>query len=87
MKLRQLETNTLGHLYLHSMPGRNEPLSTFIEQIKAEGITRIICLNSDEEIKTKSPDYFHAIQQDCLPVERTAFPILDFGSAEDWDAF
>lgn len=87
MKLRKLDTNTPGRLYLHSMPGRYEPLSTFIEQIEFEGINHIICLNSDEEIQTKSPDYFHAIQEGGLPADRTVFPILDFGAAEDSDAF
>ncbi|MDF7800023.1 protein-tyrosine phosphatase family protein [Pontiellaceae bacterium B1224] len=87
MRLRKLETNTPGTLYLHSMPGRYEDLSSFIERIEAEGISHIICLNSDEEIKTKSPDYYHAIQRGGIPVKRTTFPIPDFGVAEDQEAF
>jgi len=87
MKLRKLETNTPGRLYLHSMPGRYEPLSAFFKQIEAEEITHIICLNSDEEVLSKSPDYFHAIQRGQLPVKRTVFPIMDFGIADDLHAF
>ena len=35
MRLVKLPNTILGHLYLHSMPGRNEPIEEFFAELKA----------------------------------------------------
>lgn len=87
MKLRKLETNTPGHLYLHSMPGRYEAIALFISGMEQLGISRIVCLTSDEEIDRKSPDYLKALRDGRIQKERTVFPICDFGVPEDREGF
>lgn len=87
MKLRKLETHTPGHLYLHSMPGRYEPLAGFLAETQRCGIGQIICLTSEEEIHRKAPQYFQAIHNNGFPIPRVAYPITDFGIPADTDAF
>jgi len=87
MKLRTLQTNTQGILYLHSMPGRYEALEQFWKALNANQIASIVCLASDKEIKKKSPDYATAIAEGRIPVERICFPVPDYGTPEDAEAF
>lgn len=87
MNLRHLKTNTSGSLYLHSMPGRYETIGQFIATAEELGISLVICLNSDEEIQLKSPDYYQALRSSRFPVKRKAFPIIDFGVADNTEAF
>ena len=87
LKLRKLETNTPGTLYLHSMPGRYEPIADFLAAIKQQGIMQIICLTSDEESEEKSPDYAKAIAEKRITAKRVCFPIPDFGTPKDMVAF
>ena len=87
MKLRKLQTHTPGHLYLHSMPGRYEPLAHFLSEAQRCGIERIICLTSEAEIRQKSPEYFQACNEGGFPIPRVVFPIPDFGVPADKGAF
>jgi len=84
---RKLETNTNGNLYLHSMPGRYEPLKSCFEVIEQLGISQIICLAPNEEIEKKSPDYATAIAEDRIPAKRICFPVPDYGIPEDIEGF
>jgi len=74
-----------GRLYLHSMPGRYESWSNFISSANALGVTHILCLTPDEEIKKKSPDYHQALRVGGCPFIIYRFPIKDYGipSASD----
>ena len=68
-----------GRLYLHSMPGRYESWSNFISSATALGVTHILCLAPDEEIKNKSPDYHQALIVGEHSFKIYHFPIKDYG--------
>jgi protein-tyrosine phosphatase len=87
MKIRTLKINTLGRLYLHSMPGRYEELGQLWDALKAEEVTQIVSLASIEEIRLKSPEYAKAIAEEHIPAERISFPIPDYGVPSNIDAF
>lgn len=76
-----------GRLYLHSMPGRYEPLEASFAEVARLGIDRIICLVPPAEIEAASPSYAQAIEEGRLPCHREAFSIPDFGVPEDRRAF
>ena len=76
-----------GALYLHSMPGRYEPLSASLAEIADKNVAAIICLTPLEEIEEKSPEYAAAIAAGTIPVERVAMPIEDYGVPQDTAAF
>ena len=82
-----LPRDVSGSLYLHSMPGRHEPLSTSVTEIENKEIDIVISLTSLEEIRQKSPDYANAIDDNSLGIERMKFPIIDFGIPQDSIAF
>lgn len=63
----KLPASCPGQLYLHSVPGRNEPLSEFVAEAVAKQISRIVCLINMTEIETTSPDYGVAIGTNTLP--------------------
>jgi protein-tyrosine phosphatase len=85
--MRQLQTNTPGSLYLHSMPGRYEPMTEFISDLQYLNIARIICLTAADEILRKSPVYLDAIHSGELATEHITFPVPDFGVPDDVNAF
>jgi protein-tyrosine phosphatase len=70
-----------GRLYLHSMPGRYESWSDFVSSATALGVTHILCLAPDEEIKNKSPDYHQALIVGEHSFKIYHFPIKDYGIA------
>ena len=72
-----------GKLFLSSMPGRFEPLEILFREIKAAGVTHVVCLVSDEEIARKSPDYLAAIRANGFPATLWRFEIPDFGMPEN----
>ena len=76
-----------GSLYLHSMLGRYDPLSTSVSEIEEKEIDIVVSLTSLEEIRQKSPDYANAIDYNFLGIERMEFPIIDFGIPQDSIAF
>jgi len=82
-----LSSDLSGSLYLHSMPGRYEPLSTSVSEIEKNEIDIVVSLNSLDEIREKSPAYANAIDENSLPFNRLEFPIVDFGIPKDSVAF
>gem|GEM_PF-605175 len=44
-------------LYLDAMPGRYAPLDNWIAEVAENRIDVVVCLASDDEIRSKSPDY------------------------------
>lgn len=76
-----------GVLYLHSLPGRYEPLATVFTECKVLGISTIICLVPQDEISVKSPDYAQAIENHDFPCRLLWFPIADFGVPDDPASF
>lgn len=82
-----LPDDTAGEVYLHSMPGRNEPLAEVSEAIRARGIMRVISLAPLEEIREKSPQYAQLIERGAHGWQQEIFPIEDFGVPIDEDAY
>jgi len=82
-----LPRDVRGSLYLHSMPGRYDSLSTSVSEIEEKEIDIVISLTSLEEIRQKSPEYANAIDDNSLGFERMEFPIIDFGIPHDSIAF
>src|SRR5437588_13121576 len=76
-----------GTLYLHSMPGRFEPLDDTWREIKAQHVTQIVCLAPLEEIEPKSPMYAHALVGQSVPVLVVHSPIADRGVPADPKGF
>lgn len=78
-----LPDDVKGRLYLHSMPGRFEPLQESLDEIQRRGIAQVICLASMNEIKGKSPDYARLLSNGGTPWRQVMFPIVDFGVPAD----
>ena len=76
-----------GRLFLDSMPGRREPLERTWDQVRAEGVSAIVCLAGTDEIRRKSPDYAQALAKGATPCPVTVFEIRDFGVPKDRDAY
>ncbi len=82
-----LPPDVSGRLYLHSMPGRYEPLQATRDAVRMRGITQVVCLVSLDEIEGKAPDYARAVQRNHLPWQQVMFPIVDFGVPSDRASF
>jgi len=76
-----------GKLFLHSMPGRYEPLDHTWEQLKAQRIAAIVCLARNDEISVKSQAYSRALRDGSTPCPVIRFEIPDYGVPEDRDVF
>lgn len=89
MSLRpvQLPADVPGQLLLTAMPGTMTPFPAIISDMQEAGVKALVCLNGDTEIQMRSPDYWAAIQAKSLPFDHVRFPILDFGTPKDIDAF
>lgn len=72
-----------GRLYLHSMPGRYEPLQATLDAVRMKGISQVVCLTVLEEIDGKAPEYARALRRGDLPWQQHMFPIVDFGVPSD----
>ena len=86
MRRVELPADVKGRLFLHSMPGRNEPFVTARESIVGNGVKHVVCLTPDEEIRDKSPEYADAIANG-LPWRHVSLPIPDFGIPDDIHSF
>lgn len=84
---RKVELETPGTLFLHSMPGLQEPFEICYQALEAASIQRIICLNPMEELQNKSPEYATAITNGTLPCELVQFPIGNFGVPQEKKPF
>ena len=76
-----------GRLLLHSMPGRFEPIQSFLAEAKQEGINCILCLVADGEIERKSPDYRTLLTDGEFAKCVVRSPIEDFGVPRDRQGF
>lgn len=83
----ELPTGVEGRLYLHSMPGRYEPVEHAISEIQRLGIARIVSLAPISEIRGKSPTYATAVEAGSLPCAQVIVPIPDYGVPENPDEF
>jgi protein-tyrosine phosphatase len=81
-----LPGNVRGRLFLHSMPGREEPFASARRAIVNEKIDRVVCLTLPEEIEEKSPEYAKAIATG-VPWRQLAHPIPDGGISDDVAGF
>ena len=82
-----LPSGVKGRLFLHSMPGRREPLESVWQEVARQGISCIVCLAGREEVDSKSSDYGRALSERRVPCEVRSFPIPDFGVPDDEAAF
>ncbi len=83
----RLPSDLAGSLWLHSMPGRYEPLEQAWEQIRSHAVQAIVCLAGPEEVRAKSPLYAAALEAKTVPCSVESFPIPDFGVPGDREAF
>ncbi|WP_077966611.1 protein-tyrosine phosphatase family protein [Ensifer adhaerens] len=78
----RLPSGIAGTLWLGPMPGRLRPFGDDMDDLRAQKITRIVCLTPPAEIEAKAPGYAAALGGGMdVPVVR--FPIADFGVPGD----
>ena len=78
MRRVELPGNLEGHLFLHSMPGRYEPLEEFLTDIVLKNISCVVCLSSSEEIRERSPAYARFLAG-TVPWEHITYPMWNSG--------
>ncbi|MBB3194205.1 protein-tyrosine phosphatase family protein [Roseateles terrae] len=78
-----LPDDVSGRLWLHSMPGRRESWSDFLDQARHQQLNLVVCLNPLDEVEALSPQYFKAIQAGRLPFRWMHLPMLNFGLASE----
>jgi len=76
-----------GELYLHSMPGREEPLAEFTDRASGACIEEVLSLSAVEEIERRSPEYARALKDGLLPFRVSVCGIADFGVPSDKAVF
>ena len=76
-----------GTLFLHSMPGREEPLQAAWAEASRQEIKGIVCLTGSHEIRAKSPDYATAMDTGSVPFEMLCCEIPDYETPSDREAF
>jgi hypothetical protein len=76
-----------GRLYLHSLPGRYEPLTEFEKWLAECSVSRIVCLVPLDELRWKSPGYEDFLARTPYVGKLHYFPIPDFQSPEDEAGF
>lgn len=82
-----LPTGVSGQLFLHSMPGRQEPLGEVWEEVHVREITAIVNLAPDDEVRKKSPEYRKALAAATVPCEVWPLAVPDFAAPTDDAAF
>jgi protein-tyrosine phosphatase len=82
MRRVELPETLEGHLFLHSMPGRYEPIEEFLTDIVLKNISCVVCLASPDEIRHKSPAYA-TLLAGPVPWEHIAFPIRNLGTSDE----
>lgn len=89
MLFREIEPSgeIKGRLYLHRMPGRQEPLDDAWAEITRLGISALVCLAPMDEVREKSPQYAQALEQATVPCTVWRFPICDNQGPDDDSAF
>jgi hypothetical protein len=86
MKFREvkLPVSVTGKLYLHSMPGRYEPLAASWSEADRLGVDIIVCLAPLDEIKKKSGEYANAIEAGQVCYDFRWLPVRDYKSTWWW---
>ncbi len=74
MRRVELPGNVEGHLFLHSMPGRYEPIEEFLTDIILKNITCVVCLASPDEIRQRSSAYARFLAG-TVPWEHITYPM------------
>lgn len=82
-----LPADVPGALYLHSLPGRHEPLDACWREARRLALAAVVCLVPDDEILALSPEYHAALARAATPCEVWRFAIVDFGTPDDRDGF
>lgn len=82
-----LPDSARGALWLHSMPGRCEPWSRFVEEAESARLDLVVCLTPRHELASLSPAYDAALRAGTLPVRWQHLPMRDFGLADNRAAF
>lgn len=68
-----------GSLYLAAMPGRYEPMETFLQRMDCLAIHTVVCLTPLDEIRERSPGYYRLITTEGYYWEMIQIPVPDFG--------
>lgn len=76
-----------GNLFLHSLPGRYELLTEFLEAAKQHRIDLLVNLVSIAEAREKSTEYAEALEKQSLQFQVCSFPIEDYGVPADKEAY
>ncbi|HHX64458.1 MAG TPA: phosphatase [Chloroflexi bacterium] len=76
-----------GTLYLHSMPGRCEPMDNWLQAVRDHKISHVICLAPPDDVRNESPRYADLLESNGLRCPHRLFPIPDFGVPADRGAF
>ena len=72
-----------GHLLLHHMPGRREPLVRVWQEITETRIGSIVSLAGLDETRKTAPEYANAIVNGSVPCDRIEFAFPDYGVPDD----
>jgi len=76
-RLAELAATKPDRLYLHSMPGRYEPVEEFLGAITERNIRCVVCLAQPAEIRQKSPAYTALLTG--MALRTIGHPIVNFG--------
>ena len=74
MRRVELPETIRGHLFLHSMPGRYEPIEEFLTDMAENKISCVVCLASPDEIRQRSSAYA-TLLAGMVPWEHITFPM------------
>lgn len=80
-RLRQVRLDDVveGGLFLCEMPGSCADLSEYETEMRARGVTRVLCLAPLEEVRRKSPKYAEKLQDGRFGWPVDFFAIRDYG--------
>jgi protein-tyrosine phosphatase len=83
----ELPRGVSGRLLLHSMPGRCEPLGEVWKQVRVHGVSAIVNLAPDDEVRRKSPEYGNVLAAATVPCQVWRLAVPDFSAPADDAAF
>ena len=88
-RFRQVElpVEVSGHLYLHSMPGRYEPLAETWTEVRHLAVAAIVSLAPFDETREKSPEYAEAFETGMVPCQLWRLAICDYQGPDDDQTF
>lgn len=84
-----LPSGILGGLYAAGMPGSpwGMPVARLAQELAEAGISRAVCLVSDEELLDRAPAYYGALLRGEIGVPVQRFPVPDWGVPDDPERF